>query len=127
MSWMCSGGGGDERGAHDVEAVGVVEEGVGVELRDVPGVLALTAHGGDHLVLAFVFVGGEVAHVGDVHDVGDVVAVVLSTRRSDVLEDVGAQVAYVREVVDGRPAGVEADFAGDERCKWLFLAGEGII
>jgi hypothetical protein len=51
-----------------------------------------------------------VLHVGDVHDVCDGVALEFEGAADEVAEDERAPVADVREVIDGRPAAIHADF-----------------
>ncbi len=96
----------------EVQRLHVREERVGVHLRDLPRRLAGAARALLHLVLAGVGVGRQVADVGDVHHVPDAVAVPLEHALQQVLEQERAEVADVLVVVDGRAAGVEADFAG---------------
>ena len=60
----------------------------------------------EHLVLAGVGVGGQVSHVGDVHDAGDVIARVAEQLLQHVLHDIAAQVADVGKVVHCGAAGV---------------------
>jgi hypothetical protein len=61
-----------------------------------------------------------VADVGDVHDVGHVVAVEAQHPREQVLEQERPQVADVGVVVHGRPAGVEPDAARPQRLEASF-------
>ena len=49
------------------------------------------------------------AHIGDVHDVLDLVAIELEDTAQYVLKEVGAQVANVGIVVHCRPAGIHAN------------------
>lgn len=49
----------------------------------------------EHLILALVGVGGQVSHVGDVHDAVHIVPGVAQVLLQHVLHDVGAQVADV--------------------------------
>jgi hypothetical protein len=51
-----------------------------------------------------------VAYVGDIFDVFDCVAVELKHAAQDIFENVCSQIADVRVVINGRPAGIEADF-----------------
>ena len=96
-------------GSSMLSALHVGEERVGVELRDLPRRLAGAPRALLHLVLAGVGVGREVADVGDVHHVADAIAVPAQHALQHVLEQERAEVADVLVVVDGRPAGVQAD------------------
>ena len=99
----------------DVEHLHVGDERVGVELRDLPRGLAGPPRALLHLVLAGVGVRGQMADVGDVHHVPDAIAVPLEHALQHVLEQEGPVVADVLVVVDGRPAGVQPDFASRGR------------
>ena len=52
------------------------------------------------------------AHVRDVHHVPNVVAEKLERPAQGILEQIGAEIADVGVVVDGRSAAIEADAAG---------------
>ena len=120
-----AGGGLHHVGVLDVQLFAVGEKGVGVELGDLHLVLPLGAL--EHLVLAGVGVGGQVAHVGDVHHPRHVVAGVAQQLLQRVLHDVAAQVADVGEVVHRGAAGVHghpARLVGD---KLLLLVARGIV
>ena len=78
---------------------------------------ALLAGGGDR----------PVVHVGQVHDVEDLVAAGLEPAPQQVLEEERPEVPDVGVVVDRGPAGVQRDpprLQGDER---LDAAGEGVV
>ena len=61
----------DDRGSGAADHRQVAEEGLRVEVRDFPDRLPLFPRPLQHLVFALVGVAGEVAHVGDVHDMAD--------------------------------------------------------
>jgi hypothetical protein len=63
-------------GIFDVELFAVGKKGVGIELGDFQYALVLPLGSGDHLILPGVRVGGQMPHVGDVHNAGHVVALV---------------------------------------------------
>ena len=115
------GGPADHRGRRAAEQLEVAEEGLRVELGDLPDGLALFPRALEHLVFALVGVPGEVADVGDVHDVADGEPEVLECPPEDVLEQVGAEVADVRVVVHGGPAAVHPDLARLDRHELLHL------
>ena len=110
----------------DVELGAVVEEGVGVELGYLHDGLVLALGALEHLVLAGVGVGAEVADVGDVHDALDVVAEVAEVLLKYVLHDVAAQVADVRVVVHGGAAGVHLHDVGVVGYEF-FLSARGAV
>ena len=105
-----------------VQARHVVDEGIGIKLRDFPGGLAGPARALFHLVLAGVGVRCQVSDIGDVHYVPHRVAIPLQHALQQILEKKGAEVADVLIVVHRRPAGVEAGSAGDERLEPAQLA-----
>src|SRR3546814_21066938 len=57
----------------DVEVSDILLEGLGIMRRDVPDTLGLRAGSCLHLVIARVGVGGQMANIGDVDDMGDIV------------------------------------------------------
>ena len=122
-----AGGGLHHVGALDVQLPAVAEERIGVVLGDLHDGLMLALGALEHFVLALVGIGGQVAHVGDVHDAVHVVARVAQVLLQHVLHDVGAQVADVGEVVHRGAAGVHLHMAGDMGLELLFLMGGGII
>ncbi len=121
------GGGLDHVGGLDVQLTAVVKEGVGVVLGDLHHRLVLPLGSLEHLILPGVGVGGQMAHVGDVHHPVHVVAVVAQEFFQHVLHDVGAQVADVGEVVHRGTAGVHLHMAGGVSGKFFLLVGGGIV
>ena len=99
----------EDRRVLDVQAGQVLEEVVGVELRDLPRGLAGAPRALLHLVFAGVGVRREVSDVGDVHHVAHRVSVPAQHALQHVLEQERAEVADVLVVVDGRTARVEPD------------------
>ncbi len=67
-----------------------------------------------------------VVDVGDVHDVAHRVSALPEEPAQKVDRDEGAEVANVSVVVDGRAAGVHADFAVAQRAEFLDLRRHGI-
>ena len=61
-----------------------------------------------------------VVHVGEVHHLDDLEAARAQEAAQDVLEDEGAEIADVGEVVDRGTAGVDAHLARVQRHKGLF-------
>ncbi len=99
--WDVFGGPGSDVRSQDVERGGVLEKKPRIVLRDLPRIPTRPPRADGHAILALVGVGGEVAHVGDVHHLPHLVAQVLKGAPDDVGHDVGAHVADVRLVVDG--------------------------
>ena len=58
-------------------------------------------------------------HVGDVHNTVNVISRVRKILFKHVLHNVSAEVSDVREMVNGRPAGVHADLALLTRYKFF--------
>ena len=116
------------RRAADVELRGVVEERLRVELGDLFGRPVLEPGGHQHLVLAPVeLVVGEVADVGDVHDLGHLAAEVFQRPAEHVGEDVGAEVPDVRVLVDGGTAGVDPDAPRFQWRELFFAAAQRVV
>ena len=114
-------------GALDVEFLAVGEERVGIEFRDLHDRLVLAARALEHLVLALVRVGGQMAHVGDVHHALDVIARIAQVFFQNILHDVAAQIADVREVIHSGAAGVHLHDVGMVWHEFLLRAGEAVI
>ena len=67
------------------------------------------------------------ADVGQVHDLGDVVAEVLEGTAEHVGEDVSPEVADVRVLVDGRAARVDPDASRIDRPQVLLPPGQRVV
>ena len=106
----------------DVELAAVVKEGIGIELGDLHDGLVLAAGALEHLVLALIGIGGQMADVGDVHDALDVIAGIAQVLFKNVLHDVRAEVSDVRKVIHSRAAGVHLDYIRMIGNKVLFLS-----
>jgi len=116
--------GGDRpaRGLADVEIGEVGLERGGVMRGDVPDRLGRGAGGGFHLVVAGVGVGGQMADIGDVDDMGERIALPGQRAAQRVGEDIGAQVADVGVIVDRRAARINADAPGGVERREAFEA-----
>ena len=114
-------------GALDVQLLAVGEERIGVVPGDLHNGLMLAPSALEHLILAFVGVGGQVSHIGDVHDAVHIVPGVAQVLLQHVLHDVGAQVADVGKVVHRGAAGVHLHMAGGVGLELFFFVGGGII
>src|SRR3546814_7222260 len=77
----------------DVEVSDILLEGLGIMRCDVPDTLGLRAGSCLHLVIARVGIGRQMANIGDVDDMGDIVTLPHQRPAQGVSEDIGAQVA----------------------------------
>ena len=68
-----------------------------------------------------------VVDVGEIHHVSESVAAEFEEAAEDVLENEGAVITDVGEVVDGGAAGVHGDFAGFLGDEGLGLVGESVV
>ena len=66
------------------------------------------------------------AYVGDVDDMGELIALEAQHPAQRVGEHIGAHVADVRIVVDRRPAGVDARLAGMDGREFLDRASKAV-
>ena len=110
----------------DVERLHVRPIGFGVMLGDVPDRLRLGRSHLFHLVFARIAIVGQMTHVGDVDDVGELVALPAQCAAKDIGKDIGPHVADMGVVVDRRPAAVDARFPLVNGPEFLQLAGERI-
>ena len=104
-------------GGFDAESFAIVEEGLDEFLGVITDADVLGGGVGDDAVV----------DVGEIHHVSESVAAEFEEAAEDVLEDEGAVIADVGEIVDGGAAGVHGDFArflGDEG---LGLVGERVV
>ncbi len=110
-------GGAHQNGLSNVEIGRVFEEGFFVF--------------GGVVLYAEAFLGGFaddfVVHVGNVHDVADLIAALQQKAMQDVHGDNGAKVADVHVVINRGTAGIHADFVGLSGSERLELSGERIV
>jgi hypothetical protein len=112
----------------NIELLLVLMEGLGIELRDLGGGLALFAGLGDQLILtAIQYLHAHMADVGDVLDVQHLETSVLEEPAQPVGHGESTQVADMDIAVDGGAAGVHLDLARLQRHELLDLAGQSII
>ena len=105
----------------DVELAAVLEEGVGIKLRNLHHALVLASGALEHLVFALVRIGGQVSYIRDVHDALDRVSDITQILLQHVFHDIGAEIADVGIVIDRRAAGVHLDDVRMVRDEQLFL------
>ena len=111
----------------DVELAAVVKEGIGVELGDLHDRLVLPLGALEHLVLALIGIGGQMADVGDVHDALDRIPGVTQILFQHILHDIAAEVADMGKMIDRGAAGVHFDqfrVVGDE---FFFFMGRRVV
>ena len=104
-------------GRFDAEGFAIVEEG----LHEFFGVIA------DADVLGGGVGDDAVVDVGEVHYMSEAEAAEFEEAAENILENEGAIVADMGEVVDGGAAGVHGDFAGFLRDEGLGLVGERVV
>ena len=92
----------------------------GVEFSDFPGAAAFALGAFFHFVFAHVPVAGQVAHIGNIHDMLNPVSVVQQDPLQNIFKNIGAQVADVGIVINGRPAGVKPDLPFAQRDEFFF-------
>ena len=90
---------GESVGRFDAQRVEILEEGILEGLGEIGQRNTFFAGAAD----------GFVVHVGQVHDALDVEPAVFKMALEKILEEVGAEIADVGVVVDGRTAGVDLD------------------
>ena len=117
----------DYIGPLDVQLVAVREEGVGIELRDLHDGLVLAAGAFEHLILAGIRVGCQMAHIGDVHNPLDIVAGVAQGFFQHIFHNIGTQVADVGVVIHRGSAGVHLHLLGIVGNKQFLLVGQRIV
>ena len=86
--------------------------------RDVPGRFAFTAGRLLHLVVARIGVTGQVADIGDVDDVAELVALEAQHPPQRIGEHISAHVADVLVIIDRRPARIDASLRRECRITW---------
>ena len=104
-------------GAVDPQPGGVLEVLLDVPRRELQGLHALLRGAGDDLVV----------HVGEVGDVGDLVAGVPQVPGDHVEYDHAPGVAHVDVVVDGHSADVHPDLSGLDGLELLQGVREGVV
>ncbi len=112
-----AGGARVDVGAADAEGVEVIEEAAHDGLGELLEGDALAAGAIDGLVV----------DIGQVHDELDVEALPLEVPMEQVVEEEGAVVPDVRELVDGGTAGVHAGGAGLDRIELVEGSRQGVV
>jgi hypothetical protein len=94
--------------ALDVELFRLFEEGNGVSLGDIPGRDAFACGPHFHLVIALILIRGEVADIGDIHHMFHVQPGQAQGAHQHVGGDIGAHIADMGVVIDGRSTRIDA-------------------
>ncbi|MPM60271.1 hypothetical protein SDC9_107122 [bioreactor metagenome] len=105
----------DRRGG-DCELFEVFEEGLDVACRELF----------ERQIFGARIADGLVVDVGEVHHLLDFISGQAQGPAQDVLENIGAEIADVGEIVNRRSASVDSDFAGDDGVKLPELPVHGI-
>ena len=108
----------------DVQLFAVGKESVGVELGDLHDRFLLALGALEHLILARVAVGAEMAHVGDIHNAKHVKSRKAQVSVQHVLHNIRTQVANVSKVVYCGAAGVHFDLTGLIGNELVLFSGE---
>ena len=111
----------------DVQLLAILEEGVGVELGDLHHGFVLPLGALEHFVLTGIRIGGQVAHIRDVHHPLHRVALIAQILLQHVLHDIGPEIANVGKVVHRGAAGIHLHLLRVIGDKFLFLMAEGIV
>ena len=122
-----AGGGLHYVGIFDIQLLAVCKKGVRVELGDLHHCLVFPLSSFQHLVLTSVRIGGQVSHICDIHNPGDLVAVPPKELLQHILHQIAAQVPDVGEMVNGRSAGIHAHLTWDMGDKILLRVSGRII
>ena len=113
--------------AANIQLPAVLEESIGVVLRNLHDGLMLPLGALQHFILAGVRVGGQVAHIGDVHDPFYIVPNITQILIQHILHNIGAQIANVGEMIHCGAAGIHLYDVGVVGYKQLLLMAERII
>ena len=122
-----SGGGLHYVRRFDVQLRAVIEKRVCIELRDFHDGFILALRTLEHFVFACVSVTGKMSDVGNVHDTQHIQTGIAQVFFENILHDVGAEVADMRIVVNGRSAGIELNFSGLVRNELFLQMRKGIV
>ena len=114
-------------GVADVEVLQVRLECPRVMVCDGPDILAALLGCGLHLVIARVGVAGQMADVGDVDDMSQAIALPRQGPAERIGEQIGAQIAEVRVMVDRRPARIDAHVGGVGGLEQLRGSGQAVV
>ena len=103
----------------DVQRLRVLEKGLAINRGEFLQRQVFLARAADGLVV----------HVGELHDVIDLITEMPQRAPEQIDRDIGAEIADVAVIIDGRPADIEADaFAGGiERLHRLDRAGQRVV
>ena len=115
----------------DIQRLHIIPIGMGIMFGDLPDIrlFALACLFGRHffqLVLAFIGIIGQVAHIGNIDDMGELVTLPAQRPPQNIRKDVSAHIADMRIIIDRRPAGIHARLAGMDGHECFETAGQAV-
>ena len=113
-------------GVTDIQCVDVLHKSVGVEFRHFKDRLMPLLRRFEHFVVTVVAVARQMPHIGDVHDMRNIVAEVRKRLVENIQKNIGAQVPDMRVIVNRRPAAVKSDMIFVNRNKVLHRASHRV-
>ena len=113
--------------ALDIQLFAVGEKCVRVKLCDLHDGLILTLSALQHLILAGIGIGSQVAHIGDVHNTDHIITLITQSLFQHIFHDIGAQIADMRKMIHRRAAGIHLDNIRIVRLKQFLLVGKGVV
>ena len=113
--------------ALDVQLVAVGKEGICIEFCHFHNGFMLPGGALEHLVLAGIGIGRQVAYVCDIHDPLHTVAHITQALLQHILHNIGAQIADMGIVIDRGATGIHFDMLRVSGGKKLLLTGKRIV
>ena len=113
-------------GLTDVQRLDIGPIGLGIMARDIPDGLRLFGRHLLHLVFAGIGIVGQMADIGNVNDVGELVALIRQHPPQRVGKDIRAHVADMRIIINRRPARIHARFTRMHRYEGFQLPGQAV-
>ena len=110
----------------DIEPVDILPIGIGIIFGDIPRRLAGLRRCLFHLVIAGIGIGGQMADIGDIDDMGEPVALPAQRPAQQIGENIGAHIADMLIIIDGRAAGIDPRLARMDRDERLHLASQAV-
>ena len=120
-------GGAGMRGLANVQPRQIGFEVRLIEFGNVPGRFALCRGHSLHLVLARIGVAGQMADIGDVDDMGELVTLASEDAPQRVGKDIGAHIADMLIIIDRRAAAIDARLARVHRRERFKRTGQAVV
>ena len=117
------GGDGPMCGLPYVQRLNVFPISLGIMARDVPNGLRFLRRHFFHLVFACIRIVGQMPDIGDVDDMGQLIALVGQHAAQRVGKDISAHIADMWVIIHRRSAGIDARFAFMNGCEGFQLPG----